>query len=88
MFRSGGVPDEIETRVVPSGQPLFTLIADTGLTASRAEARRLIQQGAVSLDGEKIGDPYFTLPDGVNVLLKVGKRRFLQVVAPAANAAD
>ena len=88
MFRGGGVPDEIETRVVPSGQPLFTLIADTGLTGSRAEARRLIQQGAVSLDGEKISDPYFTLPDGANALLKVGKRRFLQVVAPAADAAD
>jgi len=88
MFRGGGVPDEIETRVVQSGQALFSLIADTGLTGSRAEARRLIQQGAVSLDGEKIGDPYFTLPDGANVLLKVGKRRFLQVVAPAADAAD
>lgn len=88
MFRGGGVPDEIETRVVPSGQALFTLIADTGLTGSRAEARRLIQQGAVSLDGEKIGDPYFTLPTGANALLKVGKRRFLQVVAPAADAAD
>ena len=88
MFRGGGVPDEIETRVVPSGQPLFTLIADTGLTGSRAEARRLIQQGAVSLDGEKIGDPYFTLPAGANALLKVGKRRFLQVVAAAADAAD
>lgn len=88
MFRGGGVPDEIETRVVPSGQALFTLIADAGLTGSRAEARRLIQQGAVSLDGEKIGDPYFTLPDGANALLKVGKRRFLQVVAQAADAAD
>ncbi len=88
MFRGGGVPDEVETRVVPSGQALFTLIADTGLSGSRAEARRLIQQGAVSLDGEKIGDPYFTLPDGANALLKVGKRRFLQVVAPAADAAD
>ncbi|MDE2923511.1 MAG: tyrosine--tRNA ligase [Acidobacteriota bacterium] len=88
MFRGGGVPDEIETRVVPSGQALFTLIADAGLTGSRAEARRLIQQGAVSLDGEKIGDPYFTLPTGANALLKVGKRRFLQVVAPTADAAD
>ena len=88
MFRGGGVPDEVETRVVPSGQALFTLIADTGLSGSRAEARRLIQQGAVSLDGEKIGDPYFTLPDGANALLKVGKRRFLQVVASAADAAD
>ncbi len=84
MFRHGGAPDEIETRAVASGQALFTLIADTGLAGSRAEARRLIQQGAVSLDGERIGDPYFTLPDGANALLKVGKRRFLRVTAAAA----
>lgn len=88
MFRGGGVPDDIETRVVPSGQALFTLIADTGLTGSRAEARRLIQQGAVSLDGEKIGDPYFTLPDGANALLRVGKRRFLNVTTEAAAAPE
>ena len=79
MFRRGGVPDDIETRVVPSGQALFILLADTGLTRSRAEARRLIQQGAVRLDGRKVLDPHMSLEEGAKRLLKVGKRRFLEV---------
>ena len=79
MFRGGGVPDEIETQLVPAGLRLFALLADYGLAASRAEARRLIQQGAVSVDGEKVRDPHMTLAEGTECLLKVGKRRFLQV---------
>lgn len=79
MFRAGGVPDEIETRTVPAGLRLFAVLADYGLAASRAEARRLIQQGAVSLDGEKVRDPHMSLEEGTECLLKVGKRRFLQV---------
>jgi tyrosyl-tRNA synthetase len=79
MFRRGGVPDEIETQLVPAGLRLFAVLADYGLAASRAEARRLIQQGAVSLDGEKVHDPHVTLEEGTQCLLKVGKRRFLQV---------
>ena len=79
MFRGGGVPDEIETQLVPAGLRLFAVLADHGLAASRAEARRLIQQGAVSLDGEKVRDPHMSLEEGTECLLKVGKRRFLQV---------
>ncbi|MCE2557207.1 MAG: tyrosine--tRNA ligase [Acidobacteria bacterium] len=80
MFRRGGVPDEIETRAVPAGQALFAVIADTGLAGSKAEARRLIQQGAVRIDGEKVLDPFFPLPSASGaLLLKVGKRRFLNV---------
>ena len=79
MFRSGGVPDEIETQLVPAGLRLFAVLADYGLAASRAEARRLIQQGAVSIDGDKVRDPHTSLEEGTQCLLKVGKRRFLQV---------
>ncbi len=86
MFRGGGEPEEIETRLVEAGLTLFALIPDAGLAQSRAEARRLIQQGAVSLDGEKIGDPYFVLPAGSGpMLLKVGKRRFLRIETRAAD---
>ena len=87
MFQRGGVPDEIETLLVPAGQSLFAVIADAGLTGSRAEARRLVQQGAVSLDGEKVSDPYRILKEGADVLLKVGKRRFLKVRLTTPSAA-
>ena len=81
MFRRGGVPDEIETRLVPAGVRLFVLIADnTGFAASRKEAQRLITQGAVSLDGEQIRNPHHILrASRTPVLLKVGKRRFARL---------
>ena len=86
MFRGGGEPEEIETRLVEADLTLFALIADAGLAQSKAEARRLIQQGAVSLDGERVKDPYFSLPAGAGPkLLKVGKRRFLRIETRAAD---
>ena len=81
MFRSGGVPDKIETRVIPGGLSLFAVIADfTDFASSRKEALRLVKQGAVSLDGDRVNDPYCTLKvSRTPVLLRVGKRRFLKL---------
>ena len=56
-FRNKETPDEIEERTVPSQQPsgwdLSSLLVTVGLAESKAEARRLIQQGGVSVDGER-----------------------------------
>ena len=49
-----------------------------GLVASTSEARRLIKQGAVSIDGEKVSSDESPLGDGQ--VIKVGKRRYLRVV--------
>ena len=87
MFRSGGVPDEIETHQIsghrfPSGARLDVVIAYCELARSRSEARRLVLQGAVSIDGERVTDPYLLLKLGREpVLLKVGKRRFAKLTA-------
>jgi tyrosyl-tRNA synthetase len=55
--------------------PLSRLLVDRGLAASRKEAERLIGQGAVSLDGQKAGDPALrlSLRAGQSILVKVGK---------------
>ena len=55
--------------------PLTRLLTDRGLAASRKEAERLISQGAVSLDGEKVSDPSFrlALKTSMDLLVKVGK---------------
>jgi tyrosyl-tRNA synthetase len=55
--------------------PLARLLVDRGLATSRKEAERLIGQGAVSLDGQKLGDPAIriALATGQSVLVKVGK---------------
>ena len=83
VFASGGVPDEVPEVRVDASAPLYKLIVSAGLAPSNNEARRLIQQGAVAVDGEPVvgDDPANrTLPArGEPYLLKVGKRRFARV---------
>ena len=76
------LPDEIEERSVSlegaATVPLARTLAQLGLASSGSEARRLIAQGGVSVEGERISDPNAKLPAGVH-LLKVGKRKFTRV---------
>jgi tyrosyl-tRNA synthetase len=50
-----------------------------GLASSTSEGRRLVEQGGVSLDGERVADPTLTLAAGRTALIQVGKRRFARV---------
>jgi tyrosyl-tRNA synthetase len=82
-FRHKEAPDDVEVRHVQAdGWELATLLVKVGLAESKAEARRLIQQGGVSVDGEKqgAGNSVSLGKPGATALLKVGKRRFLRVV--------
>jgi len=65
---------------------LLDLLRKTNLASSNGEARRLVQQNAVSIDGEKIGDPNqrLDLARRAPFVLKVGKRRFARVTATEA----
>jgi len=58
---------------------IVRLMASAGLVKSNAEARRLIQQGAVNIDGRKILDANLEIKPEKDFILKVGKRRFLKV---------
>jgi len=75
------VPDDIEERQMPAGSHnLAGLLANTGLAASKGEARRLIEQGGVRVNGEKASAANADIAltaDGV--LLQVGKRKFLRI---------
>jgi len=65
--------------VLPAGPtPLVAVITKAGLAPSKTEARRLIAQGGVELDGEKVTDGDRILPGepGRDYRLKVGKKRF------------
>ena len=77
VFAGGGVPDDVP-EVTLAADALFRLLAAADLAASNGEARRLVQQGAVSLDGEKQTDP-FVEPSAGSYLVKVGKRRFAKL---------
>jgi tyrosyl-tRNA synthetase len=82
VFKRKEAPDEIEERTVKATDwGLRALLVETGLASSNAEARRLIEQGGVSLDGQVLTTVNHVEPlkAGVTVLLKVGKRRFLRV---------
>ena len=58
IFRSKEIPDVIETREVKAGVwPLPQLLVETGLAESKAEARRLIEQGGVRIGGVRQADP-------------------------------
>ncbi len=81
VFAAGGVPEELDEVRVESGLPLFKLLATAGLAASNGEGRRLVGQGAVSVDGERLDDPFAELPARPEgYVFKVGKRRFARVV--------
>jgi tyrosyl-tRNA synthetase len=82
QFKQKEVPDDIQTVRIVSVEPVWIcrLLAEVGLVASNGEARRLIQQGGVKLNGEKVADPdQEILPSG-ELVLQAGKRRFARVV--------
>lgn len=83
IFRSKEIPEEIETRKIKAGVwPLPQLLVETGLSESKAEARRLIEQGGVRIAGVRQADTGIVvgIKSGEESLLQVGKRRFLRVL--------
>ncbi len=83
-FREHQAPTEIETRVLTQTEPikLADLLVQADLAPSKAEARRLIAQGGVKVNGEKIADAMFTInpTDTKEAQLQVGKLKFLKVI--------
>ncbi|MBW2733712.1 MAG: tyrosine--tRNA ligase [Deltaproteobacteria bacterium] len=78
-----GVPEDVETveiSVEGEAMPLFKVLHQVGLTKSGGEGRRLIKQGGVQVDGERVTDESRPLSRGSEHLLKAGKRRFRRVV--------
>ena len=87
QFVAKEVPDDVPDKVFEGdwsadGVPLTVLLRELGLASSSSEARRLMQQGGVKVDGEAVKDPKVLLArPQESVLLQVGKRRFARVRA-------
>jgi len=82
-FQRGMLPDdmpEVNVAVGVAGLPVFQVVKQAGLTGSTSEALRMIEQGAVRLNGERVGDRGVVLAPGQTVVLQVGKRKFASVV--------
>ncbi|PSQ74766.1 MAG: tyrosine--tRNA ligase [Bacteroidetes bacterium QH_7_64_110] len=89
----GGVPDDIPEHApeTEDGEEvgLLNLMRHAGLTESNSEGRRLIEQGAVTIDEDAVTDTgrYIDVSDEAPFVLQVGKRRFARIV-PAENGED
>jgi tyrosyl-tRNA synthetase len=80
VFREREVPDDVPTASLDGPCRLANALTTAGLASSNKEAHRLVAQGAVSIDGERVEDPFTALTARDEpFLLKVGKRRFLNL---------
>ena len=82
-FQRNAIPDDLpEVTVVAGaeGLALFQVLKQAGLTGSTSEAMRMIEQGAVRLNGERADDKGLRLCAGETLVLQVGKRKFAAVV--------
>jgi len=81
--RHGEIPEDLEEQVVVAAEPsigLAQLLREAGLVASASEAIRMVRQGAVRIDGERVSDHSISVPaGGESAVYQVGKRRFARV---------
>ncbi|WP_332706981.1 tyrosine--tRNA ligase [Plesiomonas shigelloides] len=81
-FQKGAMPDEMPELTLDAGSEgiaIANLLKDADLVASTSEALRMIKQGGVKIDGEKVDDAKLTLNAGSTAVYQVGKRKFARV---------
>jgi|TARA_B100001996_G_scaffold73967_1_gene54567 tyrosyl-tRNA synthetase len=77
-FAKNQIPEEMDEFTFSKGIKVANLLKDSNLVSSTSEAYRMIKQGAVKMDGEKVNDKELTLNEGTSVY-QVGKRKFARV---------
>ena len=78
-FRGGAMPDDIPEKTLQGGEGgigIANALTQCGLTSSNSEAFRMIKQGGVRIDGDKVSDRSLHLQSGFNGILQVGKLKF------------
>ena len=82
QFQKKNIPVEIEELSITISEdsiPLTNLLKESGMTSSTSEAMRMIQQGAVRIDEEKVFDPKLLISAGTSAIYQVGKRKFKKI---------
>lgn len=82
QFKRGAIPDdinEVELTAIDNGYAIALLLKDAGLTSGTSDSNRMIKQGAVKIDGEKISDNKLIVSVGSEAIYQVGKRKFAKV---------
>jgi tyrosyl-tRNA synthetase len=81
-FQQGSLPETLEEKSVKSargGIAIAHLLKEAGLVQSTSEGLRMIRQGAVRMDGERVQDEKLEIPAGSNRVYQVGKRKFARI---------
>ena len=81
-FQQGAMPDDMPETTLPAPEgvlPIANVLKEAGLTSSTSEALRMIRQGAVKIDGEKVTDTKQEIVSGTTHVYQVGKRRFARI---------
>ena len=72
-------PDDMSEFSLKKDMKIIEVLHSSDLVSSKSEARRLLNQGAIRIEGEKVSDMDMILSNGTEYIIKVGKRRFLKV---------
>lgn len=81
-FQKGGIPENLELKNLTApqeGYAIANLLKDAGLTISTSESYRVLRQGGVRIDGERVSDLKLVIPAGTTQVYQVGKRKFVRV---------
>lgn len=84
QFKKNEIPEdilEVTVTVGSEGMPIANVLKEAGLTSSTSDALRMIKQGAVKIDGEKIEDKSLLISNGQEGVFQVGKRKFAKITA-------
>ena len=88
-FRKGAAPEdmpEVSLSAGPGGMPVANMLKESGLVESTSEGIRMIRQGAVRIDGERVSDGRALLKPGVRIVVQIGKRKWVRVSIGEAGA--
>ena len=80
LFIKKDIPDDIPEIKIDSTQKLVEIMVSNNMVSSNGEAKRMIKQGAVKINDEKVIDMHMEISSGEIVILKVGKRKFLKII--------
>ena len=80
LFIAKDEPDEMPEYALEGSEKLVAIMVKNSMAGSNGEARRLITQGGVKIDNEKVEDVHNILESGKEIVIKVGKRKFLRII--------
>ncbi len=78
IFKEKGLPDEIEEFKITGELTIMDVLIASKTLPSKSEVRRMLQQNAITVGGERIIDENYKIKSGIDTIIKVGKRKFLK----------